>query len=43
MRLVDKFTYFGSSVSSTKNDVNTPLAKTRIAIDRLWKSDLTDK
>ena len=35
-----------SSVSSTKKDINTQLAKAWTAIDRLsviWKSDLTDK
>ena len=42
----DKFTYLGSSVSSTKTNINTRLAKAWIAIDRLsiiWKSDQTDK
>ena len=46
LKLVDKFTYLGSSVSSTKTDINTRLAKAWTAIDRLsviWKSDLTDK
>ena len=46
LKLVDKFTYLGNSVSSTENDINTRLAKTWTAIDRLsviWKSDLTDK
>ena len=46
LKLVDKFTYLGSSVSSTETDIDTQLAKTWIAIDRLsviWKSDLTDK
>ena len=46
LRRVDKFTYLGSSVSSTKTDINTWLAKAWTAIDRLsviWKSDLTDK
>ena len=46
LRLVDKFTYLGSSVSSTKNDINTWLTKAWTVIDRLsviWKSDLTDK
>ena len=46
LKLVDKFTYQGSSVSSTKKDINTWLAKAWTAIDRLsviWKSDLTDK
>ena len=43
LRLVDKFTYLGSSVSSTKNDIDTRLTKAWTAIDRLsiiWKSDL---
>ena len=46
LRLVDKFTYQGSSVSSTENDINTRLTKAWMAIDRLsiiWKSDLTDE
>ena len=46
MKLVDKFTYLGSSVSSTKNNINTRLAKALTAINSLsviWKSDLTDK
>ena len=46
LRLVDKFTYLGSSVSSTENDIDTRLMKAWTAIDRLsiiWKSDLTDK
>ena len=46
LKLVDTFTYLGSSVSSTKNDINTHLAKAWTAIDRLsviWKSELTDK
>ena len=46
LKLVDKFTYLGSSVSSTETDINTWLAKAWTAIDRLsviWKSDLTDK
>ena len=41
LKLVDKFTYLGSSVSSTETDINTRLAKTWTAIDRLsviWKS-----
>ena len=33
LKLVDKFTYLGNSVSSTEKDIDT----------RLWKSDLTDK
>ena len=46
LKLVDKFTYLGRSVSSTKKDINTRLTKTWTAINRLsiiWKSDLTDK
>ena len=46
MKLVDKFTYLGSSVSSTKKDIDTRLTKAWTAIDRLsiiWKSDLIDK
>ena len=45
-KLVDKFTYLGSSISSTETGINMRLAKTWIAIDRLSvisKSDLTDK
>ena len=45
-KLVDKFTYLGSSVSSTENDIDTRLTKAWTAIDRLsiiWKPDLTDK
>ena len=46
MKLVDKFTYLGSSVSSTEKDIDTWLTKAWTAIDKLsviWKSDLTDK
>ena len=46
LKLVDKFTYLGSSVESTEKDIDTRLMKAWIAIDRLsiiWKSDLTDK
>ena len=46
LKLVDKFTYLGSSVSSTVTDIDTRLAKSLTAIDRLsviWKSDLADK
>ena len=46
LKLVDKFTYLRSSISSTENDVNTRLAKACTVIDRLlvvWKSDMTDK
>ena len=46
LKLVDKFTYLGSSVSSTEKDIDTRLTKAWTAIDRLsiiWKLDLTDK
>ena len=46
LKLVDKFTYLGSSVSSTEKYINTQLTKAWTAINRLsiiWKSDLTDK
>ena len=46
LKLVDKFTYLGSSVSSTENDFETRLTKAWTVIDRLsiiWKSHLTDK
>ena len=45
-KLVDKFTYLGSSVSSTEKDIDTWLTKAWTAFNRLsiiWKSDLTDK
>ena len=46
LKLVDKFTYLGSSVSSTEKDIDTRLTKAWTAIDRLsiiWKSNLADK
>ena len=46
LKLVDKFTYLGSSISSTEKDIDTQLTKAWTAIDRLsiiWKSDLTGK
>ena len=46
LKLVDKFTYLGSSVSSTEKDIDTRLTKAWTAIDRLsiiWQSDRTDK
>ena len=46
LKLLDKFTYLGSSVSSTKKDIDTRLTKAWTANDKLsiiWKSDLTDK
>ena len=45
LKLVDKLTYLGSSVSSTEKDIDTRLTKAWTAIDTLsiiWKSDLTD-
>ena len=46
LKLVDKFTYLGSSISSTEKGIDTQLTKAWRAIDRLsiiWKSDLTNK
>ena len=46
LKLVDKFTYLGSSVSSTEKDIDMRLTKASTAIHKLliiWKSDLTDK
>ena len=46
LKLVDKFTYLGSSVESTEKDIDTRLTKAWTAINRLsiiWKLDLTDK
>ena len=46
LKLGDKFTCLGSSVSSTEKDIDTRLAKAWTAIDRLsiiWKSDLADR
>ena len=46
LKLVDRFTYLGSSVESTEKDIDTRLTKAWTAINRLsiiWKSDLTDK
>ena len=46
LKLVDKFTYLGSSVSLTEKDIDTRLTKAWTTIDRLsiiWKSNLTDK
>ena len=46
LKLVDIFTYLGSSVESTEKDIDTRLTKAWTAINRLsiiWKSDLTDK
>ena len=46
LKLEDKFTLVGSSVSSTEKDIDTWLTKAWTAINSLliiWKSDLTDK
>ena len=46
LKLVDKFTHLGSSVSSTETDINMRLAMASTALYRLsviWKSDLTNK
>ena len=46
LKLVDKFIYLGSSVSTTETDIDTQLAKAWTVIGSLsviWKSDLTDK
>ena len=46
LKLVDKFSYLGSSFASTEKDIETRLKKAWTDIDRLsiiWKSDLTDK
>ena len=46
LNLVDKFTYLGSSVSSTEKDIDRLQTKAWTAIDRLSiirKSNLTDK
>ena len=40
LKLVDKFTFLGSSVSSTEKDIDTRLTKAWTAIDRhsiIWK------
>ena len=46
LKLVDKFTYPESSVSSTEKDIDTRLTKAWTAIEKLsiiWKLNLTDK
>ena len=46
LKLVDKFTYLGSSVSSTEKDIDTRFTKAWTAINKLsiiWKSDLINK
>ena len=43
LKLVDKFTYLESSISSTKNDINMWLAKAINRLSVIWKSDLSDE
>ena len=46
LKLVDKFTYLGNSVSSTEKNMDTRLTKAWTAIDKLsiiWNSNLTNK
>ena len=46
LKQVDKFTYQGSSVTSTEKNINMRLEKASTTIDKLsviWKSHLTDK
>ena len=46
LKLVDKFTYLGSSVSSAENNINIWLEKemrTNDWLSVIWKSDLSDK
>ena len=46
LKLIDKFTYLGSSVSSTEKDIDMRLTKAWTAINKLsiiLQSDLTDK
>ena len=46
LKLLDKFTYLESSISSTENDINMRLEKAWTAISWLlviWKSELYDK
>ena len=46
LKLVNKFTYLGSSVESTEKDIDMRLTKAWTVTNRLsiiWKSDLTDK
>ena len=46
LKPVDKFTYLGSSVSSTEKDIATWLTKVWTVINKLsiiWKSNLTNK
>ena len=46
LKLLDTFTYLGTSLSSTDKDIDTLLTKALTAIDKLsiiWKSNLTNK
>ena len=46
LKLIDKFTYHNSNISSTESNVHIHLAEVWNAIDRLsltWKSDIFDE
>ena len=46
LKLSDEFTYIGSNISSTENDVKKRQAKDLTDIEKLsviWKSDLSEK
>ena len=46
LKLGDKFTYLGCSISSTENDINMRLAKSwtdKNKLSVIWKTDLVDK
>ena len=36
MKRVDKFTYLGSLISTTENDINMRLAKAWTAMESVW-------
>ena len=45
LKPVEQFTYLGSNISSTDNDINTRIGKAWLATNKLsvmWKSDLTE-
>ena len=46
LKLVDRFTYFGSHISSSESDVSLGKGKSNTAIDSLsiiWKYNIPDK
>ena len=46
LKFVERFTYFGSNISSSESDANIHLVKAWNAINRLliiWNFDLSDK